>query len=232
MRPSCHLAVTGANTHLIPRPHLEQLQALVTELGAARFPLFFRLGGQGLTRMQPITARSLLSEVEEFLARLADQTVPALLFADSQQRVLGGMLGRPDGARLAGSDLLAMAVTDEGIRLTLTQFPPPVGFRSGPGLKAGTYLCYFDQITRTPDGFAGLRTIAMGGSGAPVALPDLPLPPVTAWDFAAVAGKPSVAELRFMRMPVKDAYRDALHALVTATNDSIRLKVPLQIRFE
>lgn len=232
MRPKCHLIVAGANTHIIPMAHLAQLQVRVAELGATTFPLLLRLGGRGLTRMQPVVARSLLAELEVALVRLKHDTVPAMLFGGEQGVALGGMLGHPEGEDLSRNETVGVAVTEEGIRLTVAQFPPPVGFRSAPGLKAGMYVCFFDQIIRTREGLVGQRTAAMGGSGAPVTLPGLPLPPVTAWDFAAVAGKPLVAEARFMRMPVADAFRDVIHALVTATNDSIRLKAPIQVRID
>ena len=232
MRPKCHLIVAGASTHIIPMTHLAQLQALIGELGAANYPLLLRLGSRGLLKLQPVTARAVLSELEVALSHLRGVTVPVLLFGGESGQVLGGMLSHPSGEDLFRNETIAVTVTEDGISLTVTQFPPPVGFRSAPGLKAGTYLCFFDQITRTRDGFMGMRTAAMGGSGAPVSLPEVPIPPVTAWDFAGVAGKPVVAELRFMRMPVADAFRDVIHALVTATNDSLRLRAQFQVRID
>jgi hypothetical protein len=71
----------------------------------------------------------------------------------------------------------------------------------------------------------------MGGSGAPVRLPDLPpLPPVTRWHYARVAGSPAVAVVQFTSTPAEEVFRDLLHALDAACVESLRLRRPLRIR--
>jgi hypothetical protein len=223
------LRIQGGNTHILPLNHLEALQEIVAGLGAEAYPLFLRVGGSLQAKLQPVTSRTLLAEIEHFLPRLAHVTVPCLMFRDAAGQELGGMHGRSADGTSVGSDTM-MTPTESGICMLLRQFPPPVGFRSRPELPSGYYECYFRQITCSQSGCEGIRTEAMGGSGVPVLLPDLPLPPITRWDFARTSGKPSVALIEAVMNPVGEVYRDVLHALESACNDSLRLKAQLQIR--
>lgn len=210
---------------MLPLPLLEALQSAVSELGAETYPLFLRLGGTLKAQMQPVTSRALLAEVEQFSPLLTDLRVPCLLFRSANGSELGGIYGQ-----VVGGDGLLLAPTAEGIRLVVQQFPPPVGFRSRPAMGSGQYECYFEQIERSPSGDQGIRTAAMGGSGAPVPLPALPIPPVTRWDFARTAGKPAIGLVSSAAIPALEVYKDLLHGLASACTESLRLKVPLQMR--
>ena len=67
MRQRLSLAVQGGTAHMVPIHRLQALQSLVGELGAEAFPLFLRLGAVRLAEFQPVTARTLLAEMEKFL---------------------------------------------------------------------------------------------------------------------------------------------------------------------
>jgi len=210
----------------MPRMQLEALQQIVAELGSVTYPLFLRLGGSPTTTLQPVVARVLLKEIEKFTAALADQLIAGVRFFDDEGVELGGLYRSEMGA----SDTVRLEVTSEGISVVLSQFPPPVGFRSRPGLKAGQYECLFERITYNGKEYLGSRTAAMGGSGAAVPLPSLPLLPVTKWDFARVSGKPAVWSIVWVRTPAPDAYRDVVHVLSSACDESLRLKAPLKFQ--
>lgn len=230
MAPKCHLSVPGGTVHLVSRTQLEALQSIVTDLGAATFPLFLRLGSTPRWRMQPITARGLLAEVEKFKPGLRLRLIPGLSFRDDQGAELGSMFARADEKPLVQSEKLTLTPTPDGIRMILQGFPPPAGFRSQPGLPPLHYECYFSELRADNPGWAGIRTADMGGSGAPVALPAVPLPPATQWDYSRVAGRPAVASVIYVEPQAGEAYRDLLHAVDSACNESLRLKAPLEFR--
>lgn len=225
------LTVSGGTTHTLRLSHLESLQALVAGLGSEAYPLVIRLGGSPKAQVQPVTSRALLAEVEHFLPLLARVAVPCLVFRDADGQLLGGMYGPPEQRPHALADHdMSLAPTTDGIRIVLRQMPPPVGFRSRGDLPAGVYECYFRQIVHGPEGWMGIRTEAMGGSGAPVPLPDITLPPVTRWDFAHTSGKPVVALVACVNVPAPEAFKDVLHSLHSAFTESLRLKLPLRMR--
>lgn len=229
MRRTCQVTVRGGTAHTIPMNHVEALQSIVTELGADAFPLFLRLGAVPIS-MQPVTARALLAEFEAFVPRLRSWVVPGLRFTGLNAEELGLIYARGQDDEVIRSAGATLGLSVEGIRLTVNQFPPPVGFRSNPHLPKGQYVCYFRQILLTRDGFVGLRTEAMGGSGAPVSLPDLAIPPVTKWDIARVAGKPAIASLDYVETPAPEVYKDLIHAFTAACDEALRLRVPLVVR--
>lgn len=230
MRPTCLLSVLGGNAHSLPLHRLEALQALVTELGADNFPLFLRLGGSSRVRMQPVTARALLAEAESFRKRLDDSEVPCLRFWGPGEAELGIIYARADGKFLAEIDRVRLTVSDNGIRVVVRQFPPPVGFRSAPDLPAGEFECYFSTLTSEGTGWVGLRAEVMAGSGAPVALQSIPLPPATRWDYSRVAGAPAIMRVEHHLVSASKVFKEIIHALETACTDSLRLKQPLVIR--
>lgn len=231
MRRRCQFLVPGANTHLLQCEQVKALQEIVEGLGADTYPLFLRLGGANAT-LQPVTARTLLAEVEHFRPRLSMRLIPGIRLYGKDREELGSLFNRGENHVLAKSDAATLAITSEGIRVALRQFPPPVGFRSRPGLERGYYECFFKAIHHTPEGYLGERTEAMGGSGAPVALPELPVPPVTQWHHARVSGRPHVALLEYVEVPAPEVYRDVVHAVATACTDSLRLKVPMHVRVD
>lgn len=230
MRPVCQLSVQGGTTHMLPKIPLTALQSVVEGLGADTYPLFLRLGGSPLTRMQPVTARALLREVEKFQEALRWRLIPGVQFRDAAGAELGSIYTKPESPVLTAADNLSLSVTSEGIRLLLKAFPPPVGFRSRPGLPPLHYECFFQEIRVKGADFVGVRTADMGGGEKPVALPPIPVPPVTRWDTSRVAGKPAVASLLYVETPAPEVYRDLLHAFVSACEESLRLKVPLVFR--
>lgn len=230
MRQALTLAVQGGTTHAIPMGHVNRLQALISEFGADTYPLFLRLGAVQRVELQPVTARSLLAELEKALPLMKGRRMPGASFQDAHGNELGGIYGGPDGADIAATDEGRLSVTPRGIRLVLRQFPPPVGFRSNQDLESGWFECYFASLHHSPAGTTGVRTPAMGGSGAPVSLQGVPaLPPATRWDFSKVAGQVSVAVTEFVEAPVEEVFRDVLHAVMSACNESLRLKKVLRI---
>lgn len=209
---------------------VNRLQALIGEFGAETYPLFLRLGAIRRAELQPVTARSLLAEVEKFLPLMQGRRIPGVSFQDSQGRELGGIYGGADGTTIAATAASSLSVTHRGIRVVVQQFPPPVGFRSAPGLESGQYECYFVSLRHGPGATSGLRTPEMGGSGAPVTLPDLPpLPPATRWDFSWIAGQVDVAATEFTETPAEVAFRDVIHAITSACTESLRLRKALRI---
>lgn len=229
MRQALTLVVQGGTTHTAPMHRLTALQALISEFGADASPLFLRLGARR-AELQPVTTRALLAEVERFLPLIHGRPIPGISFQDAQEREIGGIYGGTEQREIARSEKGRLWVTDQGIRVAVHQFPPPVGFRSHPHLESGWFQCYFQSLHHSPDGTTGRRTPAMGGSGAPVALTLLPpLPPVTRWDFARVAGNTQVATTVFTETVVEEAYRDLLHAITAACNESLRMRRPLRI---
>ncbi|MFZ5817091.1 MAG: hypothetical protein ACOY93_17660 [Bacillota bacterium] len=209
---------------------LHSLQSLISEFGAETYPLFLRLGAVRALELQPVTARALLGEVERFQPLLGGRRIPGLSFLDARGQEIGGIYGGPDSAEIAATDEASLAVTADGIRVVLRQLPPPVGFRSSPALETGWYECYFESIQFGPPGPTGRRTPDMGGSGAPVALPDLPpLPPLTRWHFARTANTAQIAAIVFTETPAEAVFRDLLHALTAACTESLRLRRPLRL---
>lgn len=230
MRQPLTLAVQGGTTHTIPMAHVNRLQAVISEFGAEIYPLFLRLGAIRRVEMQPVVARSLLAELEKAVPLMKGKRMPGVSFRDSEGNELGGIFGAPDGSDIASAQEAHLSVTPRGIRAVVQQFPPPVGFRSAPTLESGWFECYFESLHFTPDAVTGRRTPAMGGSGAPVSLQGLPsLPPVTRWDYSRVAGQVSVAVAEFVESPAEEVFRDVLHAVMSACNESLRLKRVLRI---
>ncbi len=231
MHPICHFTVQGSNDYFVPLGHLKLLQHFVAETGTTLFPLLLRLGGKYPIRMQPVVARALLAEWELAQPNLVGAEIFGLRFLDANTSELGGFFPG-DGSPTFGTPTNIVESTPDGIRVRLTQFPPPVGFRSGPGTDRGWYECYFNRLERLGDGWIGYRTTEMGGSGqaVPVELP--PIPPVTRWDFAKTAGSPVITTIERMQAPVLDRLSHVIHALETACNDSLRYKRPLHVRLE
>lgn len=232
MQPSLTFAVEGGYPRTAPRHLIRALQTTVEAFGAEGYPLFLRLGGHGQARLMPVTARALLAESERFAGVLESVTTPGIGFLDLAGTELGRVYARADGRTLARSGHLLLSVTDQGLRLVTTEFPPPAGFRSGKNCASGEYECFFVSFQATESGWTGRRTSAMRGSGAPVLLAALPVPNVTHWDQSRVAGRPEVARLEFLETPAPEAFRDVIHALQSACMDSIRLKQPLYIASE
>lgn len=230
MRQVLTLAVQGGTTHIVPMHLLGALQALVCEFGSEAYPLFLRLGAVRRAEFQPVTARALLAEIEKFLPLIHTRRIPGITFQDTQQREVGSIYGGSEERVILSSDQVLLSISGKGIRVLLRRFPPPVGFRSNPHLESGWFECYFQSLRHGPEGTAGLRTPAMGGSGAPVPLDGLPtLPPATRWDFARVAGTVEVTSTKFTETPAEEAYRDLLHAITAACNESLRLRRVLRI---
>lgn len=224
------LAVQGGTIHTVPLAHLGRMQDLVSDLGVAAYPLFLRLGAVRHTEMQPVTVLALLTEVERFTPLIADRLVAGVTFYDEQGQALGQISGGVTELALAQSKEGALSVTPQGIRVLIDQFPPPVGFRSGPGLESGWFECYFSSLQLTPEGTLGTRMAAMGGSGTPVRLPSLPpLPPATKWHQSRVSSGVPVASVAFTPTPATEAFRDILHAVTAACTESLRLKRPLRL---
>jgi len=232
MRSRCQVSVAGGNTHILAKDRLTALQSVVENLGAPDFPIFLRLGAVQRAALQPVTARALLAELELSARRMEGMLVPGVRFLNAAGEFLGALFMRPDGGELAASPDCSLAVTPRGIRIVVSAFPPPVGFRSDPGLERGRYACFFQRLSLAGGAWQGIRTEEMGGSGAPVALPKVPVPPATRWDLARVAGAADVTQVEYVETPVPEAFRDILHALESACADSLRLKRPLEIRFD
>jgi len=230
MRPFCHLTVEGADPRHLALDRLEALEELVRDLGAEAYPFFLRIAASLRGSLQPVACRSLLQELLSLTERMQAITVPCLLFRGRDGALLGGMYAPPSRSPqvVAPRGVIRIFPTPDGIRAVAAQLPPPVGFRSTEGLASGHYECYVERIERRDDGYLGWRTKAMGGSGAPVALPGLHLPPVTQWDFAHVHGKPAVARVDLATIPFAEAFADVLHGLRSACEDSLRLKMPLE----
>lgn len=206
---------------------LHSLQSLIGEFGADTYPLFLRMGAVRALELHPVAARTLLAEVEKFQPLLQGQSIPGISFQDAQGRYLGAIYGETP---VAHTDESSIAVTPEGIRITLKQLPPPVGFRSDPSLESGWFACYFTSLQFTPEGAVGRRTAAMGGSGAPVSLPGLAaLPPATRWHESKVSGKVSLGSVTFAETPAEEVFRDILHTFTAASTEALRLKRPLRI---
>lgn len=230
MRQALTLAVSGATTHTLPLHRLNALQDLISEFGTETYPLSLRLGAVRVAELQPVTARALLAEVEKFVPLIQGRLVPGVTFYDAQGEQVGGIYGGLTEAHIAATAESALSVTSVGIRVAMRQFPPPVGFRSDPTLESGWFACYFEALQHGPEGSTGRRTPAMGGSGAPVTLDNLPpLPPPTRWDYSRVAGSVAVSTTEFTETPAEEVYRDLLHALTSACTDSLRLRRPLRI---
>lgn len=230
MGPTYQIQIEGGNRHFVLKHQLEALQRIVSGLGADAYPLFLRLGSAPLIRMHPVTVRALLAEIEHFTQPLGDLTVPTLLFLDEQDLAMGGIYAYEDPTALPESATMMLVPTSEGIRIIMRQVPPPVGFRSSPGLKSGTYECYFASVRLQGEGYSGVRTAAMGGSNAPVALPGLTLPPVTRWDFARVSGAPTIHAIRCQQQPAPDVFKDVLHTVTSSCEEALRLRTALSIR--
>jgi hypothetical protein len=230
--PKIHTTVPGANAHVLSMVELEALQAIVGELGAISYPLFLRLGAAKLSSLQPVTARAVLAEIERAMPHLAEELIPGVQFLGADGAELGAMFARAGDTPLAADPSSLLDATPDGLRMVVSYLPPPAGFRSRPGLAARQYECFFEEIRLGDAGYVGIRTAAMGGAEYPVTLPPLPLPPVTQWDHARVSGRPIVDRLLFTRRPATEVYQTLLHGLISACNDSVRLKAPLQFRTE
>jgi hypothetical protein len=130
--------VPGGTAHILSVTQLTALQAIVEDLGAEGYPLFLRLGGTPRARMQPVTARALLAEIEKFSGHLRGRLIPGLSFVDEQGEQLGYMYSRPSKGDLVQGEKVSLTPTPEGIRVTVQGFPPPPGFRSRPGMPPST----------------------------------------------------------------------------------------------
>ncbi|WP_374712533.1 hypothetical protein [Symbiobacterium terraclitae] len=229
MRQQLLLEAAGGTRHVVPLAHLVRMQDAIEILGADPYPLLMRLGAVRTAELQPVVAGSLLREVERVTPRLGQLPVPTLTFLDGAGAPMGAFYGGPDETEIARTDDGVVSLTAEGIRIALRRFPPPVGFRSDPGVARGWYVCCFSSLAFGPEGAQGRRTPGMGGSGAPVALPGLPpLPPVTRWHQASVAGSPAVASAVFATTPAAEVFRDLLHAITAACQEALRLRQPLR----
>lgn len=225
-----HLTVKGANPHHLAVHRLEALQELVTDLGAEAFPLFLKLASGARRSVQPVVSGALLAEVDTFAARLEQSTVPCLYFRNQQGALMGGLYAPPaQQRRQAPRGEVLLEPTEAGIRAEAALFPPPVGFRSRPGLPTGHYECFFQRIEWQNGQPLGWRTMAMSGSGAPVPLSELRLPPATQWDFAYVSGKPAVAMVEVAMVPFSTAFEETLHGIRSACEDSLRLREPMEL---
>lgn len=227
MLPRYRIVVRGGTTFPVSTIHMEALQEVVTLTGADTSPLFIRLFATQEIRMQPVTARALLAEIEAFTPKLEPWRIPGIAFRNDAGEELGRMYTRGTGKPLIKTDRLTLLPTYEGIHLLVKQFPPPVGFRSRPDLPAGFYECYFRRLLAADDQMRGERTEEMGGSGSLVALPEIKFPPATQWDYSRVAGRPHIAEAVFIETPALTVYQDVLHAVSTACLESLRLKAPV-----
>jgi len=226
------LSVPGGNTHIVPLERLQPLQRIASDAGATRFPLFQRISSARSITLQPVTARALLAEAEKLAAEVEGLIVPGVTLFGANGQELGGILALTNHGQILGNAELRLAATVNGIRLTVRKVPPPVGFRSEPGLAAGEYACYFRRLVLGGDGWQGLRTESMGGSGAPVSLPALSVPPAARWDFVWSTESPAVFAIESLQVPAPEVYRDVLHAFVSACTESLRFRGPLTIRPE
>lgn len=232
MRQRFLLMVPGGSTHSVSLVRLESLQRIAADAGADRFALFLRISRVRSLTLQPVTARMLLAEAEGLVPELEGLVVPGIRVRGAGDQELGIILALADNGEIAGGSTLRMYATLDGIRLVVKAVPPPVGFRSEPGLATGEYVCYFRTLVAGAEGWQGYRTEAMGGSGAPVALPEVPVPPPVRWDSAKEAGAPVVAALEPIAVPAAEVYRDILHAFISASTESLRLKRPLTLQAE
>lgn len=227
------LSVSEGTTHVIPFGHLTRLQVMAANQGEARFPLIIRLGAVRDITFQPVTVLAIHTELRNLVPRIQGSPIPGVRFQAADGAELGGYDGGDGEMVIARTDDAQLSITSAGIRIVVHQFPPPVGFRSGPGLEPGWYECHFDSLQFGADEVTGSRTQAMGGSGAPIRLSRLPgLPPATRWHHARVAGAPTVAVVQFTSTPAEEVFRDLLHALDAACVESLRLKRPLRVRAE
>lgn len=226
MRSLCQFSVRGGTTHVVSAVLLDALQEAVTDLGAEAYPLFLRMGGAPDFRLQPVQARMLLGEVERFSAALRMLLIPGIGLNDRDGAELGRMFRLREGQGLSQNEQLSLAATPEGIRIVASGFPPPVGFRSAAGLKPLHYECYFQELRFDGAAWQGIRTEEMGGGDRPVPLPNVPVPSVTRWDVARVAGKPAIASILYVETPAPEVFRDILHALTAACEESLRFRVP------
>jgi hypothetical protein len=207
------------------------MQAVVGDVGADKAPLFLRMGRAGGSRHQPVGISILLKELPHIHELLGYFLVTGAEFYAASGELLGAAWGFGDGL-IAGADGPTLHATPDGLALTVAALPPPVGFRSEAGLAPGHFRCYFREIQITPGGWQGLRTEAMGGSGQPVNVPSLPLPPVTRWDTSRIAGSPQVGSICFIERPALEVFADELHALTAAATECLRLKRPLHVTHE
>jgi len=231
LHPNCHFAVHGSNDYVVPLNHLELLQHIVAETGTTLFPLLLRLGGKYPVRMQPVVARALLAEWEIAQANLVNSRICALYFRDANGSKLGGFFPTDNSPTFGTAERLVQS-TAEGVRVSVRQLPPPIGFRSGPRMGRGWYECYFRRLERQGENWIGYRTAEMGGSGEPVTVKLPPVPPVTRWDFARTAGTPEVTTIEGTSTPVLELLSNVVHALETSCNDSLRLKRPLHFHVD
>jgi hypothetical protein len=247
------LSVSGGSTRTLDARRFSALQAVVGDVGADKAPLFLRIGRAGGTRHQPVSVATLLKELPHIQHLLRYFLLTGAEFCTADGELLGTIWGFGDGliaggasapgvgkrggalsadARGAGAASGAnptLHATPAGLALTVAELPPPVGFRSEPGLEPGHFRCYFRSIEVRPEGWLGHRTEEMGGSGQPVKVPAVPLPPATRWDTSRAAGSPQVGLIRFVERQALEVFADELHALEAAGTESLRLNRPLHV---
>lgn len=226
------LTVNGGNTHSILYDRLAALQELVAALGAESCPQFLRIGSIRNASFQPVGARAFLREIEFFAPRLSGFLIPGFRMVGPDGSELGAIYPNGDGAPAGAKASLSLWAASGGIRLVSSALPPPVGFRAHPGLLPGEHECYFTRLERTADGWRGYRAPGMGGSGAPVSLPPVPIPPPTRWDVSVTAGKPEIGGLTYVETPAPEVFAGIIHAFESACLESLRLKEPLSLRVE
>lgn len=206
------------------------LQELVTSVGAESCPQFLRLGSIRNATFQPVGARALLREIEIFGPKLAGFLIPGIQILGMDGAELGTVFPNGDGAPAGANASLSLWAASGGVRLISSALPPPVGFRAHPGLPQGQHECYFSRLERTVDGWRGFRAPGMGGSGAPVPLPAVPVPPPTRWDISHTAGKPEIGALTYVEIPAPQVFAGVIHMFEAACLESLRLKEPLSVR--
>lgn len=222
------LSVSGGSTQSATSRKFLAMQAVVGDVGADKAPLFLRLGRAGGSRHQPVSISVMLKEMPHIENLLRHFLVTGAEFYDAQGELLGAVWGFGEGL-IAGAGGPTLHATPDGLALTVAELPPPVGFRSEAGLPPGHFRCYFREIQITPEGWQGIRTEEMGGSGQPVKVPSVPLPSVTRWDTSRASGSPQVALIRFIERSAVDVFADELHALGAACTECLRLKRPLHV---
>lgn len=222
--------IPGGNTHLILLERLAALQFFAEIYGGDQFPIMLRIRRNGSIQLQPVRARALLDEVAGLQARLKDLWTATVELRDQENELLGGLYGLGEDGVISRSSEVEMQAGPHGIRLIVSGFPPPVGFRSETGLGPGRYECYFLSLSRSGTVWQGMRTLEMGGSGQPVAIPAPAIPPLARWHYTHSGhGASAVSKVVWSETRTSEVLRDVIHAFQSACTESLRLRVPLEI---